>query len=85
MSSGTLKQSENAAASQVNVQASPVIGSSSQNCTPTGPIVHLIPARYHKNFPLIMTNQHLQGAFLPTLAAVITIVLNKSLLTTTAR
>ncbi|KAJ6747008.1 MYOSIN-M HEAVY PROTEIN [Salix koriyanagi] len=35
----TLKQSENAAASQVNVQASPVIGSSSQNCTPTGPIV----------------------------------------------
>ncbi|KAJ6407795.1 hypothetical protein OIU84_011153 [Salix udensis] len=35
----TLKLSENAAASQVNVQASPVIGSSLQNCTPTGPIV----------------------------------------------
>ncbi|KAL9398789.1 hypothetical protein Peur_007750 [Populus x canadensis] len=50
----TLKQSDNDAATQENVHPSPMIGSSTQNCTPTGPIVqtsNVAKSLFHQPLP----------------------------------
>jgi hypothetical protein len=54
MSSGTLKQSDNDSTTQENFQPSPMIGSSTQNCTPTGPIVlasNVAKSLFHQPLP----------------------------------